>query len=106
MRYHRKGMKIKMIVLVVVVMMMMMHTYHSFLCTLHFLQSKCTCELFAHPLGLNNEHMTFALCTAQESIIFYALVDSKNNENVQFGVRQYSISLRDAVIYVLAEFVC
>ena len=28
------------------------HTNHSFLCTMHYLQSKCTCELFAHPLGL------------------------------------------------------
>ena len=29
------------------------HTNHSFLCTMHSLPSKCTCELFAHPLGLN-----------------------------------------------------
>ena len=31
-----------------------LHTNHSFLCTMHSLQSKCTCdELFAHPLGLS-----------------------------------------------------
>ena len=29
------------------------NTNHSFLCTMHYLQSKCTCELFAHPLRLN-----------------------------------------------------
>ena len=29
------------------------HTNHSSLCTMHSLQSKCTCELFAHPLVLN-----------------------------------------------------
>ena len=29
------------------------HTNHSFLCTMHYLQSKCTCDLFANPLGLN-----------------------------------------------------
>ena len=29
------------------------NTNHSFLCTMHSLQSKWTCKLFAHPLGLN-----------------------------------------------------
>ena len=29
------------------------HTIHSFLCTMHSLQSKCTCEFFAHPSGID-----------------------------------------------------
>ena len=41
------------IIITIVIVIVTVHANHSFLCTMHSLQSKCTCELFAHPLGLN-----------------------------------------------------
>ena len=54
------------------------YTNHSFLCTMHSLQSKCTCDLFGHPLGLNlwlwcSGPPTLPMCYAKQLNILYSV---------------------------------